>query len=81
MGAIHSFTVTKSLEVHLQCWIGDCTVLLVLSKIKPHADHAGLLGKGPSINYVVSKSAIFDPLPPCRLFLLIKVYVVNRLWG
>ena len=26
-------------------------------------------GKGPSINYVVSKLAIFGPLPPlCRLF-------------
>ena len=77
MGAIHSFTVAKSLEAHLQCWIGDCTVLLVLSKIKPHADHVGLLGKGPSINYVVSKSAIFDPLPPCRLFLISRVYLVN----
>jgi hypothetical protein len=23
-----------------------------------------ILSKGPSINYVISKSAIFDPLPP-----------------
>ena len=35
-------------------------------------------GQGPSINYVVSKSAIFDPLP-CRL--LSKVYLLNRLWA
>ena len=34
-----------------------------------------------SINYVVSKSAIFDPLSPLSSFLLGKVYVVNRLWG
>ena len=80
MGAIHSFTVIRTLEVHLKCWIGDCTVLLVLSKIKPHADHVGLLGKGPSINYVVSKSAIFDHLPPC-LFLISRFYLVKRLWG
>ena len=38
--------------------------------------------KGPSINYVVSKSAIFDPLPPpLSSFLLSRVYLVNRLWG
>ena len=36
---------------------------------------------GPSINYVVSKSAKFDNLPhpaPCCL-LLSKIYLVNRL--
>ena len=38
--------------------------------------------QGPSINYVVSKSVIFDPLPPpLSSFLLSRVYVVNRLWG
>ena len=36
--------------------------------------------QGPSINYVVSKSAIFDPLT-LSSFLLSKVYVVNRLLG
>ena len=35
----------------------------------------------PSISYVVSKLAIFDPLPPLLSFLLCKVYVVNHLWG
>ena len=37
---------------------------------------------GPSINYVVSKSEIFDHLPPSlSSFLLSMVYLVNRLWG
>ena len=31
------------------------------------------LDKGPSINYVVSKSAIFDPLPLLVVFLLSKI--------
>jgi hypothetical protein len=35
--------------------------------------------KGPSINYVVSKLAIFDPLHRLSSFLLSEVYVVNRL--
>ena len=36
--------------------------------------------KGPSINYVFSKSAIFDPSPALSSFLLSKVYLLNRLW-
>ena len=52
-----------------------------------HAKQAKLNGtylsckfrKGPSINYVVSKSAIFDR--PLSSFLLSKAYVVNRLCG
>ena len=36
---------------------------------------------GPSINYVVSKLAIFDPLSPLSSFLLSKVYLINRLLG
>ena len=31
--------------------------------------------KGPSINYVVSKSEIFDPLPPPLLSFLLKVFI------
>ena len=37
--------------------------------------------KGLSINYVVSKLGIFDPLPPLLSFLLSKVYLVNCLGG
>ena len=35
--------------------------------------------RGPSINYVVSKSEMFYLLPPLSSFLLSRVYLVNRL--
>ena len=43
-----------------------------------------ILCKGSSINYVVSKAAIFDKYPPpspLSFFWLSKVYLVNRLWA
>ena len=37
--------------------------------------------RGPSINYVVSKSEVFYLLPPLSSFLLSRVYLVNRVRG
>ena len=49
-------------------------------RVENRSTQKNIRDKGPSINYVVSKSAIFYPLP-LSSFLLSRVYVGNRLWG
>ena len=58
------FTLNSSARIQgIFLQISQTTVVVHLICLK-HEKDSQKLGYGPSINYVVSKSAIFDPLPP-----------------
>ena len=66
VGKLLHFRFQHEIFTHFPLWKNKLWVLVLTNKNR--TERILSYASGPSINYVVSKSAIFDPLSLCRLF-------------